>query len=64
MSAVIKSTSQDSVTIEVTISLAKSMLDCEEKITSALNDVGCLASRTALEKFDTDGTPILIGDDK
>jgi len=64
MSAVIKSTSQDSVTIEVTISLAKSMLDCEEKITSALNDVGCLATKTALEQFDTDGTPILIGDEK
>jgi hypothetical protein len=64
MPAIIKSTSQDSVTIEVTVPLSKSMLNCEEKITAALNEAGSLAAKTALEQFDTDGTPILIGDEK
>mgnify|MGYP000106069579 CR=1 FL=1 len=64
MLAAIKAKSEDSVTIEVTIPLSKAMLDCEEKITTALNEAGCLAAQTALEQFDTDGTPILLGDSK
>ena len=64
MPATIKSKSLDSVTIEITIPLSKSMLDCEETITSELNNAGCLAAKTAIEQFDTDGTPIQIGDTK
>lgn len=64
MPASISAISEDSVTIEVTIPLSKAMLDCEEKITTALNEAGCLAAKTALEQFDTDGTPILLGDSK
>ncbi len=64
MAAVIKSTSQETVTIEITIPLSRSMLRCEENITKGLNEAGCLAAKTALEQFDTDGTPIQIGDTK
>jgi len=64
MPAIVKSTTEDSITIEVTIGFTRSMLESEEIITTALNDVGRLASRKALEQFDTDGTPILIGDTK
>lgn len=64
MLATINFISQDSVKIEVTVPLANSMLACEEGITAALNEVGCLAAKTALGQFDTDGTPIRIGDTK
>lgn len=64
MPAVIKSTTHDTVTIEVTVPLTKSMLDCEESITKTLNEAGCLAAKTALEQFDTEGTPVFIGDTK
>ncbi len=64
MAAVIKSTSQETVTIEITIPLSRSMLRCEENITKGLNETGCLAAKTALEQFDTDGTPIQIGGTK
>jgi len=64
MSAIIKSKTEESVTIEVCIPLAKSMLECEENIKTELNNVGCLATKTSLEQFDTDGTPIMIGNKK
>jgi hypothetical protein len=64
MTAIIKSASQNSVTIEITVPLSESMLDCEDKITEVLNEAGSLAAKTALERFDSDGTPILIGDTK
>lgn len=64
MPAVISVLSQESVTIEVTVPLSKAMLDCEEQITTALNEAGCLAAKTALEQFDTDGAPILLGEVK
>jgi len=64
MNATIKSQTNDAVTIEVTVSLANSMLKSEENITAALNEAGCLAAGAALERFDADGSPILIGDTK
>ena len=62
--AKLKSSNSDSVTIEVTIPLSKSMLKMEEEIRNALNDVGCIAAKSALNCFDTDGTPIIVGDTK
>lgn len=48
------------VTIEVDIELEGNMLSQEEAIQLALNEAGKLATRTALENFDTDGTPIEV----
>jgi len=39
---------------------SNSMLHSEENIESALNETGILASKHALEQFDTDGRPIEV----
>ena len=62
--AKLKSSSSKSVTIEVTIPLSDSMLKTEEGIRDALNEVGCMATQSALKRFDTDGSPIVMGDTK
>lgn len=49
------------ITIEVTISLQGSILEIEDNIQNACNEVGTLATQKALEKFDTDGSPINYG---
>ena len=64
MTAFIKSSSEHSVTIEITVPLSRSMLECEDKITEVLNEAGCLAAKSALKQFDSDGSPILMGDTK
>lgn len=64
MSAKIVSKTQDSVTLEITVPLSDSMLECEELIRDTLNEGGRLAVGTALERFDTDGSPIMVGDTK
>lgn len=61
MSATLLDRQDNSVTIQVTIPLSRSMLDTEEAIQRALNQVGTLASAEALQQFDTDGSPLLIG---
>ena len=58
------SKSKKSVKIEVEIPLGQSMLQSEEQIRTSLNEVGVLASQSALENFDTDGSPIIIGETK
>lgn len=52
----------DSVTIEVQVPLSRSMLDSETAIQQALNDTGVLATQSALEYFDSDGSPLRMGD--
>lgn len=65
MKAVVKSKNGDSVKIEVTVKLDKSsMLKSEDNIRDALNDAGCLAAECALKQFDTDGSPIMVGNTK
>ena len=51
----------DSVTIRVTIPLGGPMLEAEEAIQDALNEVGVLAEKANLARFDTDGSPIQVG---
>lgn len=48
------------LTIEVDMELHGNMLSQEEAIQVALNEAGKLATRTALENFDTDGQPIML----
>lgn len=56
--------SSDQITISVTIELTGTMLEMEESIQRSLNEVGAVATGKALEKFDTDGTHIKMGDVK
>jgi hypothetical protein len=52
---------ENSVTIEITVLLTRSMLDTEEAIQQGLNQAGVLASAEALKQFDTDGSPLEMG---
>jgi hypothetical protein len=49
------------VTIEVRIPLSRSLLDTEHAVQQALNDAGLLATTEALRQFDTDGSPLRMG---
>ena len=48
------------VKMEVTIELSRSMLTSEENIQQSLNEVGCIATASALKYLDTDGSEISI----
>src|SRR3954452_10302999 len=61
MPATIIERQENSVTVQVTIPLNRSMLDTEEAIQQALNQAGVLATAEALGRFDTDGSPLLFG---
>lgn len=53
------------LTLQVEIDLdASSMLNSEERIQSALNELGSLATAKALGQFDTTGAPIEINGEK
>lgn len=64
MTAKISSRTETSFKVEVEIPYRKSMLDFEEVIQSAVNSVGQTATEEALTTFDSDGSPILIGENK
>lgn len=53
--------SNSEITIQVTIRLGGTMLEMEESIQNATNDVGRCATEEALQRFDTDGSPIQLG---
>ena len=61
MTATIVNESADSLTIQVVIPFNRSMLGAEDSIQNALNQAGTLASHNFLQRFDTDGSPIIIG---
>lgn len=61
MSAIIVNEAADSVTIQLVIPFNRSMLEAENAIQDALNDAGTLASANFLQRFDTDGAPIVLG---
>ena len=52
------------ITLEVTIKLDGSILEMENNIQNACNEVGNLATQKALSMFDTDGSPIKLGSEK
>lgn len=64
MKTTIKSQSEKKLTLEIEINLEGSMLEMEEKILEALNHAGSIATLKALERFDADGSPIEIGNQK
>lgn len=63
MSARLVEVKGSQVKMELTVELSRSMLETEEAIQVVLNEAGCIASREALKYFDTDGSPIKIGDE-
>jgi hypothetical protein len=61
MAATIIERQENTVTIQISIELSRSMLDTEEAIQQALNQAGMVATAEALKQFDSDGSPIVIG---
>lgn len=61
VSAEIKSREEGAVTIEIKIPILRSMLSGEEVIQQSVNAAGVLASQELLKNFDTDGSPIEMG---
>ncbi len=49
------------VTIQLTVDVSGTMLEAEARIQDACNAAGRLASAEALKRFDTDGSPIVMG---
>ena len=64
MSAIIVNETADSLTLQVEIKFNRSMLDAENAICDALNEAGTLATGNFLKRFDTDGSPIVVGQTK
>lgn len=52
------------LTLEVKINIAGSLLEAENRIQDACNEVGCLATEHALKGFDSDGSSIKTGNIK
>ena len=61
MTATIINETADNLTLQVVIPFNRSMLEAENALQNALNEAGRLASGNFLERFDTDGSPIVIG---
>jgi hypothetical protein len=61
MPATIIDRQENSVTLQITVPLSRSMLESEEAIQTALNEAGMLATAEALKQFDTDGSPLAFG---
>src|SRR4051794_8723443 len=64
MPATIVARTESAFTIQVEIPYGSSMLHAEEAIQQRLNEAGTLATGEALRRFDTDGSPITVGDTK
>lgn len=64
MSVSLLSVKGDRVKLAIEFTLGGSMLDCEERIQEAINATGRVATEQALARFDTDGTPIVLGEVK
>jgi hypothetical protein len=59
--AKVLSRSGKELTVSVTVRLEGTLLEMEEAIQQAANEVGCCATVEALKHFDTDGSPIRVG---
>ncbi len=64
MSATIVNETANSLTLQVVIKFNRSMLEAESAICDALNQAGTLATGNFLKRFDTDGSPIVVGQTK
>jgi hypothetical protein len=64
MAAKIKRNADHSITVSVTFSPGRSMLESEEALQKALNEAGAAASGECLKNFDSDGSPLVLGGKK
>jgi hypothetical protein len=64
MPATIVARTESAFTIQVEIPYSSSMLHAEEAIQQRLNEAGTLATGEVLRRFDTDGSPLQVGDTK
>jgi hypothetical protein len=60
--AEVVSITDNEITLQVKIKLTGSLMEMEETIQKAVNEVGVLATEKALKQFDTTGARIQIGD--
>lgn len=49
------------LTLEVTVNISGSLLEAEEAIQQACNEIGQLATQEAITDFDSDGSPLITG---
>lgn len=49
------------LTLQVTVDISGSLLEAEERIQNAVNEIGSMATQEAIARFDTDGSPIMTG---
>jgi len=63
MAKVVKRSGSE-VIVEVSVRLGGSLLEMEGAIQEATNAVGCCVTEEALKRFDTDGSPIRVGEVK
>jgi hypothetical protein len=52
------------IVLQISIPMQGSMLEVEEEIQRQINEAGLIATQSKLERFDTDGSPIIIGNTK
>ena len=64
MLAAIVARTDTAFTIQIEVPYGASMLDAEETIQERLNQAGVLATAEVLQRFDTDGSPIVVADTK
>lgn len=64
MAARLLSSTQEKVVLQLEITLCGSMLEQEDQIQAVLNEGGMLFTGEALKRFDTDGSPLVIGQSK
>jgi hypothetical protein len=62
MPAAIVSRSRSSFTLQIEIPYSSTMLEFEESVQRSLNEGGVLATQEALQTFDADGSPIVVGE--
>src|SRR5262249_35961155 len=64
MSAEILERTETTVTIQFTVTFDRSLLNFEEHLQDQLNAAGLLATQEALQRFDTDASPLGVGHPK
>lgn len=60
----VKQEADGSLTVSVNLRFEGSMLEMEEKIAQTVNELGKFATVEALKQFDTDGSAIVVGNEK
>jgi hypothetical protein len=57
--ATIRHNDNGTITVSITVDLQGSLMEMENTILDATNEIGCLATAAALKRFDSNGSPLL-----